>query len=149
MFKRDYRDIISGSLLIVIGLLIAIHASQTLNFGTIRRMGPGMFPVSLGIMLIFFGVAIAVPAWFRRGTLDRIEWRALVTLLSSIAAFALTIRPFGLIPAIVSLVLVAGLAERRYRPIPLLVICVALSLFSYLVFQTLLGLPLVMYRLPL
>jgi hypothetical protein len=149
MYKRDYRDLIGGSLLVVVGMLIVLHASQTLNFGTIRRMGPGMFPVSLGAILAVFGTAIAVPAWFREGTVERIELRAFVAVLGGIAAFALMINPFGLIPAITGLVLIVGLAETRYRPVPLVVICVSLSLFSYLVFRILLGLPLVMYRLPL
>lgn len=130
------------------GLLIAWHAYTTLDFGTVRRMGPGMFPTSIGLILAGFGIAIMVPAFFRPGTMEAIEWRSASAVLASVAVFAMMVRPFGLVPAIVSLIFVASLAEQKFRPISLIVMSASLSLMAYLIFSSGLGLPLVMWRSP-
>lgn len=148
MYQRDYRDLIGGALLIVAGLLIAWHAYTTLDFGTVRRMGPGMFPTSIGLVLAGFGIAIMVPAFFRPGTMEAVEWRSAGAVLASVAVFAMTIRPFGLVPAIVALIFVASLAEQKFRPISLTIMSVILSVCAWGIFSKGLGLPLVMWRSP-
>jgi hypothetical protein len=148
MYQRDYRDIAGGALLLLTGILIAWHASATLDFGTVRRMGPGMFPMSIGVILALFGVALMIPAFFRAGELEAIEWRSGAAVLAGIAAFALAIRPMGLIPAIIAVLLVSSLAERTFRPVALLVMSILLPLGAYLIFQVGLGLPLALFRSP-
>lgn len=148
MYQRDYRDIVGGALLIIAGGLIAWHALSTLDFGTVRRMGPGMFPTSVGVVLAGFGMAIMIPAFLRPGTLDKIEWRSTIAVLAGVAIFAMAVRPFGLVPAIVALIFVSSLAERTFRPLSLAVMSVVLSLAAWGIFSKGLGLPLVMWRSP-
>jgi hypothetical protein len=148
MYQRDYRDIAGGALLLLTGIMIAWYASATLDFGTVRRMGPGMFPMSIGVILAVFGIALMIPAFFRAGDFDAVEWRSAIAVLAGVGAFALAIRPLGLVPAIVSLLVVSSLAERRFRPVSLLVMCVTLPLAAYLIFRVGLGLPLAMARWP-
>lgn len=148
MYQRDYRDLAGGALLVVAGALIAWHAYSTLDFGTVRRMGPGMFPTSIGLILVGFGIAIMVPAYFRPGDMEEIEWRSAGAVLASVAVFAMTVRPFGLVPAIVSLIVVASLAERKFRPLSLIAMSSVLSLAAWGIFSKGLGLPLVMWRSP-
>lgn len=144
----DYRDIIGGLLLLAAGIFIVWHALNTLNLGNFQQPGPGAFPTSVGVILSGFGVALIVPACFRAGTLDSIEWRSLIGVMGGIAMFAMTIRPFGLIPAIIALIIVSSLAERRFRPVSLLAMCIVLPLTAYLTFRVGLSLPMAMFRWP-
>ena len=43
LLSRDYRDIIAGGLLMAAGVWMALYAQGTLDLGSVRRMGPGMF----------------------------------------------------------------------------------------------------------
>lgn len=148
MYRRDYKDIIGGSLLLVAGLMIAWHAMRTLEFGTISRMGPGMFPASIGLLLAGFGIAILVPAFFRSGAVEAIEWRSVLTVLASVAVFAATIRWLGLIPAIMAQIFISTLAEPKFRPRATLAMCVALPLAAYFIFSVGLDLPITLARWP-
>lgn len=143
---RDYRDIIGGVLLVSGGAWIVWHTLNTLDIGTLRRMGPGMFPLMIGTILTILGSAIAISGLFRYGAIEQIEWRAMLAVAAGIVAFAVTIGPFGLLPAIISLILVSSLADSVFRPIAIAAMCVIFPLAAYLVFHVGLGLPLVMWR---
>jgi len=148
MLKLDLRDIACGVLLVATGLFIAIYASASLDVGTIQRMGPGMFPIAVGVLLIGFGTAIAIPAFFRAGTFDQVEWRSTAAVLASLIAFAAMIRPFGLIPATIALITISALAEPKFRLISTLAMCLCLPMLAYLIFGLGLGLPLTMFAVP-
>lgn len=148
VFSRDYRDIVGGLLLIVVGIAFSWYAIEHYDLGTLRRMGPGMFPAGLGFVLALFGVLLVVPAFFREGVMPEIRtWTPLFVLLG-VAAFALTVRPFGLIPAILAVVIVSSLAELKFRPVSLAGLCAALCLIAWLTFRVGLGLPMTMFRWP-
>lgn len=148
MYRRDYRDIAGGGLLLLLGAWIAWYALGTLDMGTLRRMGPGLFPVGVGTILSVFGAAIMVPAFARRGTLEAVEIRSTICVLASLAVFGLLVRPYGLAPAIAGLIVTATLAETRFRPLSILASILVLSTAAYLIFSKGLGLPLVMARWP-
>lgn len=148
MLSRDYRDIVGGGLLIVGGLFFTWYASTHYDLGTLRRMGPGMFPSALGVALALFGGLIAVPAIFREGVPPVVRIWTPLFVLAGVAAFAMTIRPFGLIPAILSVVIISSLAELKVRPVSLAVLCVVLCLIAWLTFRVGLGLPIAMWRWP-
>ena len=67
MLEKDYRDIVAGALLAALGIAISLYALSHYSIGTITRMGPGMVPVGLGVLLAIFGVVIGGTAWFREG----------------------------------------------------------------------------------
>jgi len=112
--RRDYRDVIGGLILIAIGLSAAIYTMASYDLGTPQQMGPGMFPALLGGTMAGLGVLILIPAMFRAGgTPERVAWRPLILVGASVATFALTVRPFGLLPAIVLMTLCATFAEGK------------------------------------
>lgn len=148
MHSRDYRDIIGGMVLIVIGAGAAIYAAMSLRFGTVTNMGPGMFPAALGMLLAGFGAVILVPAFCRGGDLPEIEWRPLIVVLLAMLAFALIVQPFGMVPAIVVMTLIASRADRKLSPLALSILIVALSLTATLIFQVALGLQLRAFSWP-
>lgn len=143
MYKRDYRDIIAGGVLVGLGLFAAIYASQNYAVGTPRHMGPGWFPTALGILLTGLGAIIALPAFFRRGGFsERFDLRQFLVVCAAVLVFALTIRPLGLVPAIVLLAIVATQAAPEKFSVKLTVILASvMSLGAVLIFIYGLGMP--------
>jgi hypothetical protein len=148
MLKRDYRDMSAGGLLIVGGLILALYSAANYELGTARQMGPGMFPTGLGYVIAFFGVLLFVQAMFRTGTMPEIRIWSPIFVLAGTAAFALMIRPFGMVPAIVATTLISSLAEKRIRPVSLVLLSAFLCVLSYLIFSLALRMPMPMLRWP-
>jgi hypothetical protein len=149
MLSRDYRDIIGGLILMVIGAGAAIMAWRYYPVGTARRMGPGMYPIGLGSILFFIGCFIFAPAFFRRGEpLPGIEWRQLGMITVSGLVFALTLNRFGIIPSVIALVLVSSFADDKLKWTSALLYGAALALGSWLIFDVALGLPVSAFKTP-
>lgn len=130
---------IGGVLLVILGLSAGFYAISELQLGTFRRMGTGMFPTVLAILLVALGLVISVPAFFRAGTLPSVDWRPLIFVSVGICAFALAIGRVGLVPAIIVLTLIAAFAERKPNFLRTGILAIALSAVAYLVFVYLLG----------
>lgn len=148
MFERDYRDMAAGLLMAATGGFVAVYASTQYNLGTFRNMGPGMFPMLAGSVLIFLGGLLAVTAFFRAGPMPKIRISTPIFILASIAAFALLIRNFGMLPAVVAVTLIASLAELKVRPVSLALLAAGLCLGTWLIFPLGLGLNIPMLRWP-
>lgn len=153
MDKRDQRDILGGLVLVVVGLGMGVYASLNYDIGTLRRMGPGMFPMGVGYLLAFLGALSILPTLL--GQVDReriqpaIKWAPAGVILVSVVSFALLIRPFGLIPAIVATTLFASQAEHGNRLRSIIGLCATLVALSYVLFIHALGLPMRIVNWPL
>lgn len=148
MQARDYRDIAGGLMLIVVGLWAGIHAATTFDVGTPSRMGPGMFPASLGFLLAGLGAIIAIPAFFRAGTMPTVDWRPMVFVIIGVLLFAFTVTRLGMIPAIVLLTFAAVAADSKIGWKGAIVLSIALSIIAYLIFRVGLGIVLEPFRWP-
>jgi len=148
MPERNMRDIISGGALAALGVFVSVYAHATLSLGTLTRMGPGLFPFSLGILLVLFGLGILIPAFRTPDTMEKVNWRPLIVVTIAICLFAATVRPIGLIPAIVLMLLVSTLSERRIKPVELAILLVGVPLAAWLIFIVGLGVPLPLARWP-
>lgn len=140
--RVDYRDIIAGALLIVLGLFAGFYATANYNLGTLRHMGPGMFPSWLGFMLAGLGFFVLVPALFRAGTLPKPDIRQFIAVLAGTLIFALTINVLGMVPAIFLLTIASVLADDKLGVVGTLVLCVVLSVLAVLIFRVGLEIPL-------
>jgi hypothetical protein len=137
MTSRDWRDVIGGILMIAIGLFAAFYA-QRYTLGTLQRMGPGYFPVALGVLLAVLGVFVVLPALFRSGTHIKIQWKSLVWVIASLLTFALLLNQLGLIFTTIITVLVGTLASN----LPVqhkLILSLAVTAVTYLIFSFGLG----------
>lgn len=148
MLSRDYKDIAGGLLLVIVGLFFSWYASAYYDLGTPRRMGPGMFPVALGLVLAAFGAIMVVPAFFRRGEMPVVRIWTPIFVLIGVAGFAMLIRPFGLMPAVMAVVIISSFAELKVRPVSLAILTISLCVIAWLVFRVGLGLPVAMFRWP-
>jgi hypothetical protein len=134
MKSKDTRDIIGGFALVALGLFAALYA-QRYEIGELQEMGPGYFPVALGILLAILGLFIAIPAFFREGTSIEIEWKSLLWVLLSIAIFAIALTTAGLIIATILSVLAATVPSKSsWKTRAILALCVAAITYSVFLF---------------
>jgi hypothetical protein len=114
----DYtRDYYSGALLLLVGLC-AVAQGITYNVGSLTQMGPGFFPVALGVILALLGIAIAGTARRASSTATETEklpaeWRGWICILLSIVAFVVLGKYGGLLPATFAIVFISALGDRQ------------------------------------
>jgi hypothetical protein len=144
--RRDWADLIGGVLLVGFGTWFALHSAEAYNIGELRRMGPGFFPLVLGILVAVFGLVLIVPALLRPAPLPVPALRPLITIVGGGLAFAWLIEPTGLVPATVALVCVVVLAETEVRVVRTVILAAALSAMGVGVFTEGLGIPIPAFR---
>lgn len=110
---RDWPDILGGLILAAIGIGAALWAGLHYDMGSLRRMGPGAFPVALGLGLAGLGLIVALPALARPAEGARIEAAPLVGVIAAILLFGLGLRWLGLVGVTFAAVLVATLPAPR------------------------------------
>lgn len=135
---------ISAFVLFIIGIAVAF-GSQDFEIGTLRRMGPGYFPLLLGLALCVLSMLMLLENYFANEIAEEptrsFNLRVLVLPLLGIVLFAGLIKWFGFVPAVIACAIIAGLAEKQNRPFELVAIALAVALFSALVFVYALGTP--------
>ncbi|GAB3188327.1 tripartite tricarboxylate transporter TctB family protein [Hydrogenophaga aquatica] len=142
MTHKDTRDIVGGWLMTAAGLFAAWYASQNYEFGELHRMGPGYFPVALGLVLAVLGVLIALPAMLRRGEAIQVEWKTFALVTLSIVVFAFLLKTAGLVLATVASVLVSSLADREITWRARVLVAVGVAAITWGVFSFGLGMTL-------
>ena len=109
------NTLVAGLAPVLIGLVYLAEV-WGYSWGSLRRIGPGAFPVALSILLILFGLAILV---FERGgppgAAEPLPVRGLLVIPAAILAFALLIERAGLGPAVFASVVISSLADRDMR----------------------------------
>jgi len=141
MRVRNARDLLAGSLFLVLGIAFLILA-QDYELGSARRMGPGYFPVVLSLILMVIGVATVVRAFLVPGLpIQDFAGKALALVAASIVLFGLLVERAGLGLATAVLVLAAAPASRNSRALSAILLAAGLGGFCVLVFVRGLGLP--------
>ena len=142
---KSQKDFFAGLMYLIVGGAFAVGAFEY-NVGTAARMGPGYFPLILGVILSLIGVAISLKALGTpKGDNDPVgkwAWRQILFVLGANFAFgillvglpALGIPGFGLIVAIYALVLIASCARENSNFKESLVLATILAVGSYAVF---------------
>lgn len=153
MARPAFRDLLTGLLFAVIGIA-GLLAAYPYPVGTMRRIGPGTFPLLISGALALIGVALFLKSLplvkgerFRIGqfNLAKTIW-ALLLVVGSLLAFAFLIRPLGL--AYTSLICVAisytgavRVLNTRGGVVEGVVVALSITLFAILVFVYGIGLP--------
>lgn len=148
MYKHNYTDMAGGALMIAIGATVSLIAISEYSLGTLKRMGPGMFPAGLGAILTLLGLILVIQSIGKTGERPDIRFWSPLFVLGGIAAFALIIVPFGLIPAILAVTIISSFAELKVRPVSLAILCLALCILAPGVFRFGLGLQLPLIQWP-
>ncbi|MFC0407090.1 tripartite tricarboxylate transporter TctB family protein [Roseomonas elaeocarpi] len=144
-----FKDYTSGSILIVLGLAAAYQA-QSYRIGTFTRMGPGFFPVCLGLILALTGLVLISSNFVRNARHGRPataaaqhppEWRGWICISVSVLAFAFLAKLTGLVPATFTCVFVAALGDRENSLLAALSLAAAITVAGVVIFWWGLGIP--------
>lgn len=144
----------ADKLIAQIGLLIMLAAGAVfvigslvgLDLGSARRMGPGAFPLIVGVILVV--LALITLAGNLRAPMDwqRGDPLAVLAVLSGVVAFALFTPLLGVLPAVMISVLATSLTERRFAWPIRLALAVGVAAGVWLIFIKGLGIPLPVIR---
>jgi len=122
---------------------VAVVTARGYTIGTAGRMGPGYFPLALGIVLALIGLVLLVRSLVAPGeAVSGWRWRPLLTIVLAVVLFALAIERLGLVLSLIAVVIASALATRESRPVEIASLAAALAVFSVGVFVYALRLPL-------
>jgi hypothetical protein len=149
------RDFYAGMLMTLLGAAVALD-SLTYTLGTLTHMGPGMFPLMLGVTLTFVGVLIlGTAAATPLGSDDdeRIlpanpEWYAWLCILMGPVAFIVFGEFFGLVPATFACVFIPALGDRGATWKGSALLAAGVTFFGVLLFSYVLKIPFPLFRFP-
>lgn len=148
---KSQKDFYSGLMFAAVGVAFAWGAT-TYNVGQGARMGPGYFPLVLGVVLAVLGLIIIFTSLVvETESGDKIgswAWKPLGYIIGANIAFGILlggvprfgIPAMGLILAIYALVLIASRAGDEHKLKEVLILATILSIGSYLAFVVLLKL---------
>lgn len=112
------QNLVAGGTMVALGLATAI-TSVGYNIGTLQRMGPGYFPLMLGVLLALLGLAIALTgrspdAAAKEPAPSPPQWRGWACITAGILAFMFFGKWGGLAPATFALVFISALGDRQH-----------------------------------
>lgn len=148
---KSQKDFFSGLMFMVLGAAFAWGATKY-SIGTGARMGPGYFPLMLGVLLAILGAVVA----FNGLVIERVggdkvgkwAWKPLCYIIGANLIFgvclgglpSIGLKSLGLIVGIYALTFVSSMAEPGWKVKNTFFLGTALAVISYLAFIKLLKL---------
>lgn len=145
------QNALAGALILVLSAC-AIREGLVHEIGMMARIGPGFFPLMLGVVLAGLGVAVLfVPETSAQRLGDMTAEiartaRPLLFVSAGVAAFALLIDRSGLLPATFATVVLGSFGNRKARLLPVLLLGVGLAVLAALIFRVGLGMHMPLLR---
>ena len=142
---KSQKDFFAGLLFLALGVAFAWGAT-TYNVGTGARMGPGYFPLMLGIVLAIIGaVEVFKSMVIETETGDKVGkfvWRPVGFIVGANLAFgvllgglpSIKLPAMGLIIAIFALTIISAKAGTEFKWKEILILSAILAIGSYLTF---------------
>lgn len=139
------KDFFSGLLYMALGIAFALGA-RTYNVGTGARMGPGYFPLMLGIVLAILGAVVVFNALVAKtesgDKIGKWIWRPVGYIVGANLAFgillgglpSIKLPAMGMIIAIFALTLISAKAGTEFKLKEVLILSGILAVGSYVVF---------------
>ena len=148
---KSQKDFFSGLMFMGIGVAFAWGAT-TYNVGEGARMGPGYFPLMLGILMTILGIFITFKALVIEveggDKIGQWAWKPLIFIILANLIFGVLLAglpviklpAFGMIVAIYALTFIASMAEPGWKFKTTFILATVLAAGSYLAFVVLLKL---------
>ena len=142
---KSQKDFYSGVMFAVVGVAFAWGATSY-NVGSGARMGPGYFPLMLGILMALIGLAVmftGLSVETEDGEkVGKWAWKQVVYIIGANLAFgvllgglpAFGVPAMGMIIAIYALVVISSLAGSEFDLRKVLALATILALGSYIAF---------------
>lgn len=158
--RINKKEVLSGSVLLLIGGLTVL-GSLDYTMGSLARMGPGYFPLAIGVIIMILGLML----FFELGgegyapeqaeqnidDLKQISFkRQLLTwglIIGAMLSFIVLAKYGGLVPATFSLVFIATFADQKNTFKVALITATVLTLFTVAVFHFGLQMQMPLFRL--
>lgn len=143
---KSKKDFIAGLMFATVGAAFAIGAFEY-TVGSAARMGPGYFPLMVGVLLTVLGLAVTVSALGARPGGDgdpvgKIAWKPLGFVIGANLMFgvllaglrSIDLPAMGLIVAVYALVVMSCKAGSTFSLKSALMLATILAVGSYLIF---------------
>ncbi|MGJ7582327.1 tripartite tricarboxylate transporter TctB family protein [Variovorax sp. RHLX14] len=142
---KSQTDFFSGVMFTAIGAAFAIGAT-TYNVGNGARMGPGYFPLMLGVLLAILGAIIIFQSLVVETSdgspIGKWAWKPLAFVIGANLAFgvllgglpSIGLPAMGMIIAIYALTIISSLAGEHFKLRDVLVLATILAVGSYIAF---------------
>lgn len=139
---KSQKDFFAGLMFMVVGIAFAWGATNY-NIGTGARMGPGYFPLMLGILLAVIGIFVAFQALVVEtedgDKIGTAAWKPLFFIIGANLIFGICIGglpviglpAMGLIVGIYALTFTASLAGEEFRAREVFFLATVLAALSY------------------
>jgi hypothetical protein len=142
---KSQADFFSGVMFTTVGAAFAIGAT-TYNIGDGARMGPGYFPLMLGVLLAFLGALVMfqslVVETVDGDPIGKWAWKPLFFVIAANLAFGVLlgglpsvgVPAMGMIIAIYALTIISSLAGEHFKLRDVLILSTILAAGSYVAF---------------
>jgi len=138
---RTGKDFWSGVMFLCFAA-VGLYVSRAYSLGSAGRMGPGYFPLLLGISLGILGLILVVRSMAQADEpMPRLSIRPLFFLVLSVIVFGLTIQGLGLIISLLLTLAIAALANPGAKLVETAALAIGLAALSVGVFSYALKLP--------
>jgi hypothetical protein len=152
--KRLNKDYYGGALMVIIGLA-SVYAAIDYHVGTLTQMGPGFFPMALGVLLAIIGALIAFSA--RGGHTGKAppghghghglpDLRGGVCIIAGTLAFMLFGHYGGLLPATFAVSFISALGDRQNTLRSALILALIMCAAAWVIFHLLLKVQLPLFQ---
>ncbi|WP_411879433.1 tripartite tricarboxylate transporter TctB family protein [Polaromonas sp. YR568] len=148
---KSQKDFFSGLMFMGVGVAFAWGAT-TYNVGEGARMGPGYFPLMLGILMTLLGAGITFKALVVETVggdkIGKWAWKPLSFIILANLVFgillaglpSIKVPAMGMIVAIYALTFISSMAETGWKVKNTFILATVLAIGSYLAFVVLLKL---------
>ena len=153
---KSQKDFFSGLMFMGVGVAFAWGAI-TYNVGQGARMGPGYFPLMLGILMTVLGVAITFKSLVVEANggdkIGKWAWKPLIFIILANLLFgvllgglpSVKLPAMGMIAAIYALTFVSSMAETGWKVKNTFILATVLAIGSYVAFILVLKLQLTVW----
>jgi uncharacterized protein YggT (Ycf19 family) len=99
-------------------------------------MGPGYFPLLVGVIVAALGLAIVLKGLIAGEVtaFGAVPWRAVAAIVAALVFFGFTVDGLGFVPASAVTALLTTLASSRVRPLRAVLVAIGLTVASTLIF---------------
>ena len=148
---KSQKDFFSGLMFMGVGAAFAWGAT-TYNVGEGARMGPGYFPLMLGILMAILGIAVTFKSLVVEteggDKIGKWAWKPLVYIIAANLIFgillgglpSIKLPAMGMIAGIYALTFVASMAEAGWKVKNTFILATVLAAGSYVAFVVVLKL---------
>lgn len=133
--RRSFPDVLAGVIFVLIGGAFVVGALGY-ELGTPLRMGPGAFPLLVGMAVAALGLAIVIKGLIAGEVISfgPIPWRAVAVITLAVLFFGFTVRGLGFVPTSAVTALLATLASTRVRLLMAVAVAAGLTVGGTLIF---------------